>query len=351
MRSSSRLSVPTILFLSFLSFASASAFAASNSALVDRLLAASAKSSLNDPALKPWHLKLAVQLYDAKGNPSEQATIEEWWSPDNDKRVYTSTSYNATEIKHGRQLFRTANVASPPYRLALALQQITDPLPSASEVSSSIPDERNERFGTVSLGCIMLDQPIKSVPVPPLGLFPTYCLDPESGVLRFTYLLGRMSITRNRLGTFPASDGTARSVAIDTTVSRNDVLIEKTHVEALAPWQPDPALLTPDAALVQVPTAIVPVEAATMQANQLNAPPVVYSEIARRRHAAGTVLLRAIIGDDGHVRSLRLLSTPDPELAFMALAQVPQWTYKPYVLKGHPVEVETDISVDCKPTE
>lgn len=332
-------------------FGIASSSLAATSPLAARLAAAAHKSALTGSALKPWHLKLTVQLYDPAGKPSETATIEQWTAGDTERRVYASHSYKATEIRHGHQLFRTANVASPPYRLALALQQITDPLPSAAEVSSSTPDERNERFGTVSLSCIMLDQPLTSVPVPPLGLFPTYCLDPESGVLRFTYLLGRMSITRNRLGTFPAADGTPRSVAIDTTVSRNDVLIEKTHIEALVAWQPDPALLTPDSSLVPVPTAIVPVEPAVMQANLLNAPPLVYSEIARRRHAAGTVLLRATISDDGHIRSLRLLSTPDPELAFMALAQVPQWTYKPYLLKGQPVEVETDIAVECKPAE
>jgi hypothetical protein len=33
-----------------------------------------------DPALKPFHIKAAYQLYDEKGKPSEQGTFEYWWA-------------------------------------------------------------------------------------------------------------------------------------------------------------------------------------------------------------------------------------------------------------------------------
>jgi len=96
---------------------SPAAFAEDSSALAKRLHNAAEASSLDDPALKPWHLKLDVQLYDAKGKPSEQGTIEEWWSPDADKRVYATPSYSATEILDKQGMHRTTGRAAPPYLL------------------------------------------------------------------------------------------------------------------------------------------------------------------------------------------------------------------------------------------
>lgn len=45
--------------------------------LIARLHAAAQDSRLDDPAVSPWHLKLNVQIYNAKGHPTDQATIEE----------------------------------------------------------------------------------------------------------------------------------------------------------------------------------------------------------------------------------------------------------------------------------
>lgn len=343
MRSLSCSSVRAILVVSLLSLASASASAASKAELVDRLQSASAKSTLNDPALKPWHLKLTVQSYDSAGKPAEAATIEQWTAGGDEKRVYTTPSASFTEIRHNGALFRVPGKPSPSYLLDLARLQVVDPIPPVAELNDSQPDARNERFGTVLLGCIMLDQPLKTIPVPPLGLFPTYCLEPETGLLRFSYLTGGLAITRNRLGGFQG-----RSIAIDTTINRGSQVIAKTHLESLGEWVADPAQFAIDATYSKVPTEIVHVAPAVMQANIMSAPPPIYTAVALRKLAYGTVVLRATIGADGHVRAVRLVSSPDPELASMAIAAVPQWTYKPYLVNGVPVEVETEVAVKCQ---
>lgn len=56
--------------------------------------------------------------------------------------------------------------------------------------------------------------------------------------------------------------------------------------------------------------------------------------------------MHAIIGRDGHIRSLRLISAADPSLAVSAIAAVRRWTYQPYVLNGTPTEVDTTITVN-----
>ncbi len=63
--------------------------------------------------------------------------------------------------------------------------------------------------------------------------------------------------------------------------------------------------------------------------------------------ASGTVVLHAMIGNDGHVESLAVLTGPEV-LQKAALDAVKQWTYRPYLLNGRAVEVETTITVNIR---
>ena len=58
----------------------------------------------------------------------------------------------------------------------------------------------------------------------------------------------------------------------------------------------------------------------------------------------GTVVLHAIIGKDGHVQSLEAVSGP-AMLKGAAIDAVRQWTYRPYLLNGEAVEVDTTILI------
>jgi protein TonB len=57
------------------------------------------------------------------------------------------------------------------------------------------------------------------------------------------------------------------------------------------------------------------------------------------------VILRAIINKEGRIVDLQLVSGPK-ELAAAAIGAVQQWHYKPYLLKGEPVEVDTRVQVN-----
>ncbi len=69
-----------------------------------------------------------------------------------------------------------------------------------------------------------------------------------------------------------------------------------------------------------------------------------YPEDARRTRISGTVRLHVIIGKDGRIRSLEIVSG-HPMLQQAALDAVRQWTYRPTLLNGEPVEVDTTIDV------
>ncbi|MGD0930776.1 MAG: energy transducer TonB [Candidatus Korobacteraceae bacterium] len=70
-----------------------------------------------------------------------------------------------------------------------------------------------------------------------------------------------------------------------------------------------------------------------------------YPALARQARIQGIVVLQAVIGKDGTVQNLRVLSG-HPMLTEAAIDAVKQWLYKPYYLNGEPVEVDTQINVN-----
>jgi len=70
----------------------------------------------------------------------------------------------------------------------------------------------------------------------------------------------------------------------------------------------------------------------------------IYPPLARQIHLDGRVELRAIIGTDGTIQSLQIVSG-DPMFLRSALEAVQQWHYKPTILNGQPVEIDTYITV------
>jgi protein TonB len=69
-----------------------------------------------------------------------------------------------------------------------------------------------------------------------------------------------------------------------------------------------------------------------------------YPPLARQARIQGSVVLHAIIDKDGKVAQLEVISG-HPLLVQSALDAVKQWRYKPTLLNGDPVEVDTTITV------
>jgi protein TonB len=73
----------------------------------------------------------------------------------------------------------------------------------------------------------------------------------------------------------------------------------------------------------------------------------VYPATALQLQKQGSVELMATINKDGAVTGVRVLSG-DLMLAKSALEAVRQWKYRPYLLNGEPVEIETQITVNFR---
>jgi periplasmic protein TonB len=66
---------------------------------------------------------------------------------------------------------------------------------------------------------------------------------------------------------------------------------------------------------------------------------------AKSARIQGEVVLTAIIGKDGCIQNLHVLKGA-PMLVKAAMEAVEQWRYRPYLLNGNPVEVETQVTVN-----
>jgi protein TonB len=69
-----------------------------------------------------------------------------------------------------------------------------------------------------------------------------------------------------------------------------------------------------------------------------------YPADAKAAGVSGAVVLHVIIGKDGTVENLQVISGPEM-LQKSAIEAVTQWTYKPYLLNGEPVQVDTTVTV------
>lgn len=98
-----------------------------------------------------------------------------------------------------------------------------------------------------------------------------------------------------------------------------------------------PAPLSPAAERAPISTDVtrVPVEPAA-------AP---YPTLAQKMKVQGSVVLQAVIGSDGLIEDLRVLSGP-ALLASAAREAVRQWHFKPYLQNGQPVETLAKITVN-----
>jgi len=69
-----------------------------------------------------------------------------------------------------------------------------------------------------------------------------------------------------------------------------------------------------------------------------------YPPLAQQARIQGVVVLTAIIGKDGNIQNLQVVSG-HPMLAPAAIEAVKHWRYKPFLLNGQPVEIETTVTV------
>ena len=67
--------------------------------------------------------------------------------------------------------------------------------------------------------------------------------------------------------------------------------------------------------------------------------------LAKQMKVQGSVVLQALIGREGSIQDLRVLSGP-AILSNAAMDAVRQWRFRPYYQQGQPIETEARITVN-----
>lgn len=115
-------------------------------------------------------------------------------------------------------------------------------------------------------------------------------------------------------------------------------------IEPLDPMKPSVAVREPKLPVTKAGTRAVHQSEPIQQAMLIYRIDPVYPPLARQTHLEGTVRLHAIVGRDGEVRDLEVLSGP-ALFVRETLDAVRRWRYRPTILNGEPVEVDTYITV------
>lgn len=101
--------------------------------------------------------------------------------------------------------------------------------------------------------------------------------------------------------------------------------------------KPQPVPATPAVQRLRVSSGV-------LEGNLVNKVEPQYPQMAKIAHVQGYVVLQSLISKQGTVENLRAISG-HPILLQAAMDAVRQWRYRPYILNGQPVEVESTITV------
>lgn len=303
-----------------------------------RLRAAEQAQTLDDPALKPWHLKMDVRLFDTTGKITEAGTLEEWWAaPDRFRRVFSLSSYSATELKNAHGFFRTKGSGRPPYVLSRLLKLVEHPIQAPGDSGDVIAELREEKVKSVELDCIDLRPRAKG---PSNVTLATYCLGRGGAML----LLNSDKVQTSEPGSVGKFQG--RDVPIDLNLYLAHKEVADEHIEVLETLPEAAQIFDNTDGLASAKDDPIMVGADVLGGGLIKSVPPIYPPLDKESRTTGMVVLDAIIGSDGHVQDLTSLSSPDGGLTASAMTAVRQWTYEPFLVHGSPVDIERVVAVN-----
>jgi TonB family protein len=297
------------------------------------MMLASKVNGLMGEDVKPWHLTATYKLLDEKGNTTDQGTYEEFWvNPTRFKRTYTGTTFTQTDYGTEKGILRSGQRQPVPILVSDMRRDFIEPLLSPEAVENSSFTLQHIDSKGIKLVCL------RRMNLADSGMVP--CLIPDRPIL-FINVYSPESIQAIHGRILGFHD---RFISGDLNFVRGgkSLLVARVvDLRSLNPVNDGDFLPPPDATLLPRRVNMSGDVAAAMMIKH-DRPD--YPPIARAANVSGTVVLKAVIGTDGHISDLQAISGP-PMLLEAALEAVRKWTYHPYLLNGEPVEVDTTINV------
>jgi len=307
---------------------------------VSLLNLAASSNGLGGSGMKPWRLKASFEAFDEQGEVSVQGTIEEAWAGEHrSKTTYTVGADAETDYDSDKGMLRKVTGKPPIGRAIDAMNQLVHPIPDEQTRSHWTVGLEKRDAGKLKVDCIAV-KALKSPDGDREISGPMFCLDADKPVLRASVQpFGGFQVLFNSIRSFQD-----RYVAGEISEVRNGKKMLAVHLLSLEPIDAvDAAEFTPPADATTIERKIT-ISAGVSQGLLVKKVAPDYPLFAKENGVSGTVVLQATIGKDGRIANLRVISGPE-ELRGAALDAVKQWVYRPYLLNGEPVSVDTTINV------
>jgi hypothetical protein len=269
------------------------------------MLLAAKSNGLTGDDVKPWHLKASLILLDESGSTTDQGTFEEFWASEHKYKIaYTSRAFSQTDYGTERGILRTGSRHSAPALFTQVAGEFVNPILADVKMTERLSvDQQMRNQNGIKLNC--LTGKVSSASTPQhQSIGPTYCLDTKAPILLISVRWGEISqFVHNSFLSFQG-----RYLPRDLQGFRGVKPAIKVHLDLVELLKTiDEAELTPpsDATSIQ-PT--VTISSAVAQGLQLQQIEPNYPPIARAAHVEGMVILQAIIGKDGDVLSVKVIS-------------------------------------------
>jgi len=299
----------------------------------------------SSPDMKPWHLKASYQLYDEKGKPGEQGTYEFWWaSPQVIRSTWTrpGATYSQWHMADGAGAHQETGERIGYFEKELGLY-ILSPLPLKlfMDPARFRLDRETLPVGKVKLPCFSINPPMQKPAKLQVAQYGSFCFDTHLPILLLTFRFSSVTTEFHKIVEF---QNKYLPRAINVFYEKRELL--SATVDTIELMDPsDPALKPPQDTTVVKAIKKMQIGAGVMAGMLVRKQQPVYPEGAKSAGISGNVLLEATIGKDGKIHDLRVILSSSSLLSDSAMEAVSHWEYKPYLLNGEPVEVETTVNV------
>jgi TonB family protein len=303
-----------------------------------RLERAAKLNGLESPEALPYHLKLGYQIFDSNSAVKDNGTIEVFWASRIKYRIVYS-SPNFSQVLYGTKFGLMRSGESKPRSALLGFigQNYLEPISNVGGIAGISVEVEHRAVNGSALECLSVSENFAIASNS--NRVPGYsdCVDPHSYALKAKVFDPHVS--EDFFDNPVLFRG--RYLPGELRIIRQGTVSAVTHLESIE-----------ELSVINEADFIVPADAISMAARLpddvvqgllVKKVDPKYPKQAKKSKVQGTVIIRIVIGKDGHVSSVEAVSGP-PELQEAVIEAVKQWVYKPYMLNGEPVEVDSTIT-------
>lgn len=315
---------PMLLVFFIAVVASASTFAVSEKAMKGEQMLQEAIMKNDIHEWPSFEMKASLKL-DNYGHPVEGTYSLLWNGPDQWREEIALPGYSEIQVAGRGAISIKRTTEYPPRQISLVHALLGYGRDLKLQKHEKIKQIRDREIRGTKASCVEIEGEFGSRQV---------CIDPSNTTL---------------VRELPFVDGNFVPVGLKefpfslSYVDQKKTLAEVTVTELNTPAQFPVSAFDPPAGGISRPKC----DASQVRSGRLVARVnPMYPLVQRNAHVEGTVHLYAVIGTDGMLHNLEVISGVDPALDRSAMEAVQKWRYEPYMCNGVPVEVESVVQVD-----